>query len=338
MIIAAGVAVLLVVAVGAGLTIGPVQISLTEFSRILAGWVGVGAVVDGPAASVVTAIRLPRVVLGLLIGAVLGVAGASLQGLFRNPLADPGLIGISAGAALAAVAVLVLGERFLPATLLAHALPLAAFAGGLIATLLIYRISVRDGHPVVATMLLAGIAVNAFAGAATGFLTFLATDQQIRDLTFWSLGSLGGATWCKLAIGAPMLLLAIFVLPLAARPLNALLLGEAEAGHLGFDTVRTKFLVILCCALGVGAAVALAGIIGFVGLVIPHLVRMMAGPDHRFLLPVSAALGSALLVGADLAARCLVAPAELPIGVLTAAIGAPFFLWLLVRSRGGAGL
>ncbi|WP_029029474.1 FecCD family ABC transporter permease [Salinarimonas rosea] len=295
---------------------------------------GSGAARD---ALVVTGIRLPRLLMGLLVGAALAVAGALMQGLFRNPLADPGLVGVSSGAGLAAGITIVLGERLLPAALGVDPfalLPIGAFLGGLASTLVLYAIATRNGRTSIATMLLAGIALGALAGAASGFLAYLSDDRQLRDLTFWSLGSLGGATWSKLAVVAPILLVTLAATPILARALNALVLGEAEAYHLGVAVERAKAAIVVLVAAAVGASVAAAGVIGFVGIVVPHLLRLAIGPDHRVLLPASALLGAALLVGADIVARTVVAPAELPIGIVTAAIGAPFFLWLLLRKRG----
>lgn len=288
---------------------------------------------------VITAIRLPRVALGLLVGAALAVSGAAMQGLFRNPLADPGLIGVSSGAALSAVVFIVLGATVLApmaAILGPFTIAVAAFVGGTVTTLLVYRLATRNGRTSVATMLLAGIAINALAGAGTGLMIFLADDQQLRDVTFWTLGSLGGATWPVVGAVLPFLLIALIATPYLARALNAMLLGEAEARHLGVNTQRVKRLVIVLAAMAVGAAVAVSGIIGFIGLVVPHLLRLAAGPDHRLLLPGSALLGGALLVLADLLARTVVAPAELPLGILTALVGGPFFLWLLLQRRSRA--
>lgn len=282
---------------------------------------------------IVLSIRLPRLLLGALIGAALAVSGALMQGLFRNPLADPGLVGVSSGAGLAAAATIVLGDRLFglasgqtPFLLL----PFGAFIGGLASTLVLYGIATRHGRTSVAIMLLAGVAIGAFAGAMTGLLAFISDDRQLRDLTFWSLGSLSGASWTKLAVVTPLVLPVLLAVPMLARGLNALLLGEAEAYHLGIAVQQLKRLVIVMVAIAVGASVAAAGVIGFVGIVVPHLLRLMFGPDHRMLLPFSALAGAILLTGADLVARTLVAPAELPIGILTAAIGAPFFLWLLL--------
>jgi iron complex transport system permease protein len=281
-------------------------------------------------------IRLPRIALGLLVGAALGISGAAMQGLFRNPLADPTLVGISSGAALAATAVVIVGDAVsfsFPPLFQLFAFPLAAFAGALAMTLIIYRLSTIAGQTAVATLLLAGIAINALAQAFSGFLTFYATDTQIRSLTFWKLGSLGGGSWSTVLTIVPFIVLPILLFSRLARPLNALLLGESEAGHLGFDIERVKKTTIVLVALAVGASVAFTGLISFVGLVVPHLLRLVIGPDHRYLLPGSALLGAILLLTADLIARTLVAPAEMPIGVLTAITGAPFFLWLLLRDR-----
>jgi iron complex transport system permease protein len=256
--------------------------------------------------------------------------------MFRNPLAAPGLIGISSGAALAAVSVIVLGATVLQGfsqVFGIYTLPLAAFIGGTLTTLIIYRLSTVNGRTQVGTMLLAGVAINALAGAFIGLMTFLATDEQLRSITFWSLGSLGGATWRAVSMAAPLMLLPILIMPLLARPLNAMLLGEAAAGHLGINVETTKRLTILLAALAVGAAVSVSGTIGFIGLVVPHLIRLMAGPDHRYVLPGSALLGALLLLIADLLARTVAVPAEVPIGILTAVLGGPFFLWLLLKQR-----
>lgn len=291
---------------------------------------------DPLAQMVLQDVRLPRLILGLLAGAVLAVSGALLQGLFRNPLADPGLIGVSAGAGLAAVAVIVLGSTVLSgwtAFTGRWALPLAAFMGGSLVTFLAWRIAHRQGQTSVATLLLAGIAINAIAGAGTGLLTFMADDAQLRSLTFWSMGSLAQATWSDIAVAGPWMLLALVLAPLLARPLDAFLLGEPVAGHLGYSVDWVKRAAILLAALGVGAAVAVTGLIGFVGLVVPHVMRQLFGAGHRMLLPASALAGGVLLVAADAAARVVVAPAELPIGLVMALVGGPFFLGLLLRNR-----
>lgn len=285
-------------------------------------------------------IRLPRLALGLAVGAALAVSGALMQGLFRNPLADPGIVGVGAGAGLGAVGAIVLGG-LLPVTVGAtigqHLVPFAAFLGGWASTLLLYRIATRGGQTSVPTMLLAGIALGAMAGALTGILVYLADDTQLRNLTFWTMGSVAGGSGEKLAVGLPFILPVLVLAPLLARGLNALALGEAQARHLGIEVQRIKRLAILAVAAASGAAVALAGGIGFVGIVVPHLLRLATGPDHRWLLPNAALLGGSLLVGADMIARTIVAPAELPIGIVTAVIGAPVFLWILLQRRGFGG-
>lgn len=282
------------------------------------------------------AIRLPRVLMAVLVGAGLAAAGAAMQGLFRNPLADPGLIGVSSGAALAAAFVIVLGATLLPGLSRAlglFTLPLAAFLGGLAVTVVIYTLATRDGRLSLPIMLLAGIAVNALAGAGIGLFTYIATDEQLRNITFWSLGSLAGSSWRVIALCAPATMLAVALAWSTAGPLNAILLGEAEAGHLGVDVKRLKISVIVATALAVGTLVAFTGIIGFIGLVAPHMLRLVAGPDHRIVIPGSALLGATLTLAADTVARTIAAPAEMPIGILTALIGAPFFLGLLLAQR-----
>lgn len=282
-------------------------------------------------------IRLPRMLTGVLVGASLAVAGAVMQGLFRNPLADPGLVGVGAGAGLGAVLAIVLGglaPLWITELVGYHVVPFAAFLGGWVSTLLLYRVATRQGRTSVATMLLAGIALGALAGAATGVLVYIANDQQLRDLTFWGLGSLGGASWPKLMAAGPVMALALIAAPFLARGLNGLALGEAAAHHIGLPVQRVKAVAILTVAAATGAAVAVSGGIGFIGIVVPHLLRLATGPDHRFLLVNAGLAGATLLLLADLIARSIIAPAELPIGIVTATLGAPVFLWILLRRRG----
>ncbi|WP_150910800.1 FecCD family ABC transporter permease [Marinobacter halotolerans] len=326
MLAAAGCAAL------ASVTSGAYPLAVADMLNVLAG----REAADPVASMVMMEVRLPRFLLGFLVGAVLAVAGAILQGLFRNPLADPGLIGVSAGASLAAIAVIVLGSTWLGDWIAfagEWALPVAAFTGGSGTVLLAWRIANRAGQTSVATLLLAGIAINAVAGAATGLLTFYATDEELRSLTFWTMGSLGHATWDDLLVGAPFMVLALVAAPWLVRPLDAFLLGESVVGHLGYRTDTVKKVAIVVVGLGVGAAVAVSGLIGFVGLVVPHLVRQLLGASHRVVLPLSALLGGTLLVAADSIARVVVAPAELPIGLMMALIGGPFFLALLLRIK-----
>ena len=323
--VALGVALLAATGFGA-VDVGPAQIV-----AIIAGEAGVdlGIAYGQQEASVVWAIRLPRVLLAALVGAALAVSGAALQGVFRNPLADPGLIGVSSGAAVGAVSVVIAGV----APLGLATVPMAAFAGGVLAAFGVYALARSNGRTEVVTLLLTGIAVNAIAGAAIGLLTYVADDQQLRAIVFWSMGSLGGATWRATLATAPFVVVGAIALPRWAGTLNLFVLGEREARHLGVDTERVRLGVVAVVALATGAAVAVAGIIGFVGLVVPHVVRLLAGPDHRVLLPASAVGGAALLVATDLGARTVVAPAELPIGIVTALVGGPFFLVLLLRTR-----
>jgi iron complex transport system permease protein len=319
------------------LAVGPVDIDLARIVGALLQPLGLdaGAAPAPQESATVLQIRLPRAVLALLIGAALGQAGAAMQGIFRNPLAEPGLVGTSSGAALAAVAVIVVAEPAglfdaLPARYL---LPLATFGGGALATWLVLRLAVVDGVTRVGTLLLAGLALNAIAGAGIGFFSHIASDSALRSVTFWMFGSLGKAGWEEIAVAAPLLLVPLLLIPRDARALDALLLGEAEAGHLGVDVERLKRRLTLMVVLAAGTAVALAGIIAFVGLIVPHLVRLWCGPDHRRLLPLSALLGGLLLALADTLARVALAPTELPIGILTALVGGPFFLALLLRNR-----
>lgn len=332
LLLAAGVVIVSILSIGTGaLALAPSRV-VDVLHAVLTGKVPDEMARD---ALVVVGIRLPRTLLGLLVGAALAVSGALMQGLFRNPLADPGLTGVSSGAALFAAGMIVFGERLAAGTgpLPFVTLPTLAFGGALLTTFTLYRISTRAGRTSVATLLLAGVALGALAGAITGVLTFISDDRQLRDLTFWSLGSLGGATWAKTATVAPAILPVLVAVPFLARGLNALTLGEAEAFHLGIAVERLKRTAIFLVAVAVGASVAVSGIIGFVGIVVPHLLRLAVGPDHRVLLPASALLGGMLLVLSDMLARTLVQPAELPIGIVTAAIGAPFFLWLLLAGR-----
>ncbi|MFN3273829.1 MAG: FecCD family ABC transporter permease [Paracoccus sp. (in: a-proteobacteria)] len=281
-------------------------------------------------------IRLPRLLTGLLVGAGLAVSGAVMQGLFRNPLADPGLLGVSAGAGLGAIAAIVLGGLLPPAVAAFagwHLVPLAAFAGGWVAMIVLYGIATRGGQTSVATMLLAGIALAAMVGALSGLIVYSADDAQLRDLTFWGMGSLAGASWAKLMAAAPVIIAGLATAPFLARGLNALALGEAAAAHTGIRVQRVKTAAILGTAAATGASVAVSGGIGFVGIVAPHLLRLVQGPDHRWLLVNSGLLGATMLIAADMISRSIVAPAELPIGIITAVIGGPFFLWVLLSNR-----
>lgn len=276
-------------------------------------------------------IRLPRVLLAVLVGTALAVSGATMQGLFRNPLADPGLLGISSGASLALAGAVVI-PLSLPAILALWWPMLAAFVGSLAVTLVIFLLS-RDSRATLSRLLLAGIAINAICGAAVGVLSWISSDQQLRQLSLWGMGSLGQAQWSTVLASAVPILPAMLATQWQAKRLNLLQLGEEEAHYLGVDVRRTQRILLVLSALLVAAAVAVSGVIGFIGLVVPHLIRLCAGGDHRWLLPASALLGAMLLLVADTLARTLVAPAEMPVGLLTSLLGAPWFLWLILRRR-----
>lgn len=279
--------------------------------------------------AVVWELRMPRTLLAMSIGALLSVCGAITQGLFRNPLADPGIIGVSTGAGLGAALSIVL----IPMSVAALTTPIAAFLGGLLTTLLVYRLAHSSQGTSVVILLLAGVAIAAFAGAAIGFLTYIADDQTLRDLSLWGMGTLNAASYPLVGLALATLIVTLSAAQRDAGQLNALLIGEPEARHTGIDVERLKLRMIVVAAIGVGVSVSITGVIGFLGLVVPHLVRMLVGPDHRVLLPLSALMGAGLLMLADVGARTLMAPAELPVGLMTALIGAPFFTVLLIRQR-----
>lgn len=277
-------------------------------------------------------IRLPRVLLALVIGGSLALAGCVMQGLFRNPLADPGLLGISSGAACA-VALWVVLPITLPALLMLYAPMLAAFLGALAATIVIFLLS-QQRESSLSRLLLVGIAINALCGAAVGVLSWVSNDAQLRQLSLWGMGSLGQAQWSTLLAVTSLMIPTVLVIWRLASALNLLQLGEEEAHYLGIDVRLVQRVLLLCSALLVAAAVAVSGVIGFIGLVVPHLMRMWLGSDHRAVIPGSVLAGAFLLLIADTAARTLVAPAEMPVGLLTSILGAPWFLWLIFR-RGG---
>jgi len=344
LVIAVLLTVLVVVAIGAA-TIGAAGIPL---HRLLAA-AGFGAGDPDLIARdrlVLWSIRLPRIAIASMVGALLAVAGAIMQGLFRNPLADPALVGVSSGGAFAAAFTIVILDNAIAATttivigdrlgwpLPFELLPIAAFVGALSTTTALYSIATHESRTSAAIFLLGGLAIAALANAGIGLLVFVADDRQLRDITFWMLGSLSGATWPKLATLAPVLALALIACVSIARGLDVLVLGEAEAFHSGVDVERLKRISIVLVSAMTGVAVSVCGVVGFVGIVVPHLLRLVIGPAHRLLLPASILLGAVLMVGADTLARTIVAPADMPIGILTAAIGAPFFLAMLLRQRG----
>ncbi|NYT25936.1 iron ABC transporter permease [Alcaligenaceae bacterium] len=316
-----------------GVVHGAVDISWAELWSILFRKAGH---LDAMHHAVMWHVRLPRVLLAILTGAALAGAGVLMQALFRNPLADPALIGVSAGAALGAVGMIVLG-----ATLLGGAaswlgqwtLPLAAFVGAVLASILIFGLARREGVVNATTMLLCGIAINALVSAMIGLMTYMATDDQLRNLTFWSLGSLTGAVWPAVFVMMTVMVVLVAAGMFLSSLLNALLLGESQAFHLGVPVELLKRAIVGLTAAAAGSAVAFTGMIGFIGLVAPHLARLLVGPDHRYVFPLSGILGAILLVSGDLLARIMIRPSELPLGILTALLGAPFFLWLLRNNK-----
>lgn len=285
---------------------------------------------------IVWQIRIPRVLLSMIVGALLALCGTLIQGLFRNPLAEPGLMGVSSGATLMVVIVMVLGASLtqgLPPALRPFLLPIVAFGGGLTATQLVMILGHGSAYSPL-RLILAGVAFNMVAAAGIGLCAYLASNEQLRTLTFWSLGSFAAASWTSVALTGTVLLGIVILAYRQYRPLNALLLGESECRHLGFDVPRLKRRIVYLSAAGVGAGVAFTGIIGFVGLVVPHIVRMMVGPDHRRVIPLSLGFGALLTLWADWLARTVLSPAELPVGIVTSLLGGPFFIYLIYRQRG----
>lgn len=310
----------LVLAVLLGLWVGPVSLDISATFES-----------GSTDAAVLWQLRLPRVLLAGLCGALLALTGAATQTLFRNPLADPSLIGVSAGAALATVSVVVLGGSMLAGSALLSilGLPLISFAGGVLATLLVTRMAAQYRAISMTALLLIGLAVNAIAGAMIGALKYIADAQALRDASFWMMGRFSEANWWQVALLMLVLLVSLWLLQGRAAAMNLWLLGREEAQLLGVDVRALRWLLILCASVGVGVVVAFAGLIGFVGLMVPHLVRMWSGPDNRLLLPQSALVGALLMVLADALSRALISPSELPVGILTALAGGPFFLLLI---------
>ncbi|PHM29132.1 FecCD family ABC transporter permease [Xenorhabdus budapestensis] len=297
---------------------------------------------DDPQWQIWLNIRLPRILLAILIGGALAVSGAIMQGLFRNPLADPGLLGISSGAALT-VAIIIVVPTFLPFSLPGNMLPesialyghvVAAFGGSLLVSLLIFSLN-KYSHGNLSKLLLAGIAINALCMSFIGVLSYISNDQQLRQFTIWMMGSLSQIEWPTLVIAASIIIPVSLLALSQSRKLNLLQLGDEEAHYLGINVQQTKFQLLLLSALLIGCAVALSGVIGFIGLVIPHLARLRFGGDHSWLLPISAMGGACLLLTADTLARTLVAPAEMPVGLITGLIGAPYFLGLILKPSKG---
>ncbi|HWW41692.1 iron ABC transporter permease [Pedobacter sp.] len=328
----------LFIAAAFSMSLGAVKIPVKEVFLIIGQKAGLFTqhTVSARFEGVIHIVRIPRVLLGLLVGAALGISGTAIQGIFRNPLAEPSLIGISAGASLMAVIIIVMEISLfagLSNLLGYYLLAFGAFAGAGLAALLVYQISRTEGKSNVATMLLAGIAINALAGALTGLITFAADDQQLRNITFWMLGSLAGATWETVVSILPFILLPLLLLPRMGKALNTFALGEVQASQLGLKVNSVKRGIVILATMAVGASVAVSGIIGFVGLLVPHTIRLVIGVDHKHVLPASALLGALMLTLADVLCRTLIAPAELPIGVITALLGTPLFLYILIKDK-----
>ncbi|HET6254742.1 MAG TPA: iron ABC transporter permease [Puia sp.] len=332
-----GLGLLFVLTLFVSCRVGAVTISyhdIAGFIRDALGWGGVPAA-DRLTEQLFWQIRLPRVVLCALTGASLSVSGALMQGLFRNPIVEPGLVGTSSGAAFGAAFVFVMGRSITGPwadALGPWLLPLFAFAGGMGATVLVYRLSNVFGKVNVNTLLLAGIAVNALAAGGTGFLSYIARDPQARSIVFWNLGTLSGADWSNTSMVACSTIAGIALSLRYSKALNALMLGESEAGYLGVRTSRLKTRVLVINTVLVAVATSVVGVIAFVGLIVPHILRLLKSSDNRFLIIGSALLGGILLNAADMLSRVIVAPSEFPIGVITAFAGAPVFLFLLIRA------
>lgn len=330
--------ILLILAGITSVCMGALDISLSKLWAILTYQLGWSDKVNFSTQqeAVLMRIRLPRMVLGGLVGAALGISGAALQGLFRNPLAEPGLIGISSGASLFAVLMIVMEAgplRFMNAFFGYYALAISAFVGACLTTFFVYRVAVGKKKADITTLLLAGIAINALAGSFTGLLTSISTEDQLRNITFWSLGSLGGASWKTVTGILPFVAISLIGLPFFSKSLNGLALGESQAGHMGIRVNNLKRMVVILATLGVGASVAVSGMIAFIGLVIPHILRMAFTPDHRLIIPGSALLGASVLILSDIISRTLAAPTELPIGIVTAIIGSPVFIYIILKER-----
>lgn len=329
---------LLIVTVLLSVQVGPMNISLIEtINALLPSFTSSSADGSLPSELIIQQIRLPRTLLAVSVGAILALCGTVMQGLFRNPLADPGIIGVSAGAALgAAFAIVMFGSlaQDYPQLLLLGTLPLFSFLGGATTTFVVYRIGTGPTGTSVAMMLLAGVAISALASSGLGLMNYFADDKALRDLSLWTLGSLAGASWSGIGLIYATWFVLFWFFYRDADRLNALLLGEPEAKHLGIQVQSLKRRLILLTAAGVGVTVSLAGMIGFVGLLVPHLCRMLVGPNHRHLLPISMIGGALLMLMADILARTVIAPLDMPVGIVTALIGSPFFIWLLTRQRG----
>ncbi len=332
-----GLLLALVVSVLWSTATGPTDISLGQVLAAIFSGDLITVIMGGNASNVINTIilelRLPRAILAALVGGSLAVAGCALQGIFRNPMASPYVLGVSSGAAFGASVVIVLGAAFLPIN---FAIAISAFAFSFITLFVVYGSSIVNGKVQVETLLLAGIAVGAFFSAMTSFMQYIA-EEQLQSIVLWMMGGLWNANWSQVMVVIPFMVIGCTLMLLHSRPLNAMMIGEEHAMVLGVDVNRVRSRVVIGATLVTAAAVSFSGLIGFVGLIIPHMLRIVLGPDHRILLPTSILAGAVFLVVMDMLARTVMSPVELPVGILTAALGAPFFLYLLRRRRHAMG-
>ena len=324
LIIITSLIVIVMISFLSAISIGSYNISLLDF---------LGKKISNIEQIVLLEIRIPRVLLAGSVGAALSISGACLQGMFRNPLAEPGLIGVSAGAALGAATSIVIGNYIFPEFLIKYMIPISAMAGSMFVIFMLFLITKNFGYNSVTYLLLAGIAINAFVGVGIGILTYISDESELRGLTFWTMGSFGGANWEMIAPCIIIILSIIFWKISFSRNLDIIQLGENEAYRLGVNVKKLKIHIIISSAIIVGIGVSLSGMIGFVGLIIPHMVRIMGGYNHKYILISSALLGAVLLMNSDMLCRIMIQPAELPVGLITSALGAPFFLWLIFKIR-----
>lgn len=327
---------LLIILAAVSLYMGVYTFEKHSFAQLIKGLIANNNSISESDRFVIMDLRLPRISMAILIGSGLAVSGTCLQGMFKNPLATPDLIGITSGASLFAALAIVLGsfiKPYIPELLHFSLLSIMAFVGALLTMMLVYNISTTNGKTNVIIMLLSGVAITALGFAITGFLIYISKEEQLRDLTFWNLGSLAGATWVKNAILVVILVLSYAFLINKGKALNAMMLGERDAQHLGIPVERIKKQIVLFTALIVGTSVAFAGTISFVGLIVPYILRLIFKSNYHIILPLSAILGSVLLLTADTISRTIAAPSEIPIGILTAFMGAPIFIAILIRNR-----
>ncbi|OAS16959.1 FecCD family ABC transporter permease [Paenibacillus oryzisoli] len=327
--------ILLLLSIVVSLSIGSAQLPITHIVGILAKhlpWIGSHIEVNWPQSSeqIINKVRIPRLLLGILVGAVLSIAGAGFQGVLRNPLADPYSLGVSSGASVGAAFLIYFGLQF--AWFGQWSIPIVAFATGLISLFLVLRLALIDGKLKMETLILSGVVMQAFLGAIVSFLVAI-SNQTINEIIFWLMGSLSMRGWSYTYMILPYLVIGIVILLSYARSLNLLVLGERQAAHLGVHVERTKLIVLIASTLITAAAVSVAGVIGFVGLIVPHLVRLLVGPDYRLIIPLSAIGGGIYVLWADTLARTLLSPTEIPLGVVTAFLGAPFFAYLLHKDK-----